>query len=445
MTRRSQVSRSVQPVVSRRRFIAQSSAAGLALPLISRGLMAGSSNDKLRLGSVGVGGMGGADLGQLSAHPKVEVFALCDVDQNRLKEAASKHPNAKLFSDYREMLSQVGDQLDAVNVATPDHTHAPATMSAMNLGKHVYCQKPLTHDVFEARQLRLVAAEQGVVSQMGIQIHSNSEYRTAVKTIQSGAIGQVKEVFSWSNKTWGYDGPKPKPSAAPKFLDWDLWLGTAPERPFAQGHYHPGNWRKWLDFGCGTMGDMGIHILDPVFSALKIGTPTTAISSSPKPPEDSHGMKNRVTYTFPKTEFTTDDFKLTWSDGGLFPETDLGIKLPGQGSLFIGEKGQMLLPHIAQPTLFPREDFADFQMKTVPGENHYHLWVDACLGGKPTTAGFDYAGPLTEALLLGVVANRFPTQKLEWDTENVKITNFSDADAMIRRQYREGWEVENLS
>jgi predicted dehydrogenase len=435
--------------LDRRRFLAASAAAGIGFPLWLRSARADSPNDRLRLASIGVGGMGAADLGSLASHAKVEVVALCDIDSNRLAEAKANHPGAETFADYREMFAKMADRIDAVNVATPDHTHAPAAMTALNAGKHVYCQKPLTHDVYESRQLRLIAEKTGLVTQMGTQIHSASEYRTAVQWVKGGLIGKVREVHSWSSKTWGYDGPDPVAAPVPDHVAWDLWLGTAPERPYAQGHYHPADWRRWVDFGCGTMGDMGIHILDPVFSALDLGAPKSIVSSSPAPPARSHGLRNQVAYRYDATEYTTDDFRLTWSDGGLMPESadwglPEGMGLPDQGSVFVGTEATMLLPHIAMPQLFPQEKFANVRLGRVPGGDHYHLWVDACLGGEPTTAHFGYAGPLTESLLLGVIANRFPTQELVWDSETMTIENFSDAQALIRRTYRSGYEVENL-
>lgn len=406
--------------------------------------------------------MGNSDLGSLSSHPKVDVVALCDVDSKNLAAASEKHPKAKLFRDYRKMLEEFGDSIDGVSVSTPDHTHAAAAVAAMNLGKHVYCQKPLTHDVYEARQMRLIAEKTGVVTQMGTQIHSTTPYRTAAKLIQSGAIGKVSEVHSWSSKTWGYEGPAPEPAPVPEFLDWNLWLGTAEERPYAQGHYHPGNWRRWNDFGCGTMGDMAIHILDPVFTALQLGSPKKIISLSPAPPEHSYGLKNQTVYTFPSTAYTTDQLKLTWSDGGTMPDSSKWplpkfapakkdekeprpYQLPDQGSMFVGEKGYMLLPHVDMPKLFPEDTFARFKYEPAENGNHYHLWVDACLGGKPTTANFGYAGPLTEAVLLGVLANRFPQNELLWDAEKIAITNHEPSNKLLRRKYRSGWEVKGLS
>lgn len=399
--------------------------------------------------------MGASDLASLSSHSRVEVVALCDVDSHRLAEAAKKHPSARGFVDYRKMLSEMHDRIDAVQVSTPDHTHAPATMTAIVQGKHVYCQKPLTHDVFESRQLRLSAAKANVVTQMGTQIHSHTAYRTAVKLVQSGVIGKVREVHSWSNKTWGYDGPAPEPATPPSHLDWNLWLGTAPERSYAENQYHPANWRRWYDFGCGTMGDMAIHILDPVFSALKLGTPDRVISSSSAAPARSYGMQNHTRFQFAASEYTTSDFLLTWSDGGRMPDTSAWPvpvgkdgqpgSLPDQGSMFVGAQGYVLLPHVAQPMLLPADQFAKHEINREPNGDHYHLFVDACLGGAPTTANFDYAGPLTEAVLLGVLANRFPQQEMIWNAEAMKISNFAPASELIRRRYRQGFEVTELS
>ncbi len=440
---------------SRRSFL-QTTAAVTVLPFAARSVHAGFAESRLRLASVGVGGMGAADLGSLSSHTKVDVVALCDVDRKRLEAAGMKHPQAKLFADFRVMLKEMADQIDAVQVSTPDHTHAPAAMSAMNLGKHVYCQKPLTHDVYEARQLRLASQSKKVVTQMGTQIHSHTAYRTAVKLIQSGTIGKVKEVHSWSSKTWGYEGPDPVPSEVPADLHWDLWLGTAQSRPYAKGHYHPADWRRWYDFGCGTMGDMAIHILDPVFTALQLGSPKTIVSTSPKPPKQSYGLKNQTRYVFAEsTPYATNDFVLTWSDGGMMPDTSRWPKqvdkdgkekgLPDQGSMFVGEKGYVLLPHVAHPILLPQADFAKHEIERAPDGNHYHLFVDACLGGAPTTAHFGYAGPLTEAVLLGVIANRFPQKQFAWDSSALRFTNDDEASKLIRRQYRDGFQVDGLS
>ncbi len=444
----------------RRRFLIGSTASGLALPAWANRVHAidtQPSSGRLRLAGIGVGGKGASDLAELSSHDRVDVVALCDIDAGRLHAAAEKHPGARRFTDFRQMFDQVSDDIDAVHVSTPDHTHAPAAMTAMKRGKHVYCQKPLTHDVFEARQLRLAAAEQNVVTQMGTQVHSHTAYRTAVKLVRSGVIGKVREVHSWCDKAWGYNGPAPIASPVPEGIAWDLWLGTAPERPYAAGQYHPSNWRRWYDFGCGTMGDMSIHILDPVFTALELTAPLSVISSSSEPPAESYGLQNQTRFVFPPTPHTTQDFVLTWSDGGLKPDVSSWPSvdgqsrgsgkadgLPKQGSMFVGEKGYVLLPHIGGPILLPAADFANFEIEAVEGASHYHRFVDACLGGEPTTAHFGYAGPLTEAVLLGVIANRFPGNSLAWNADELTIPNHAAAAALLRRPYRAGFEVEGL-
>jgi predicted dehydrogenase len=439
---------------SRRSFLNHAVTAITVSHLASHANGSPSNDRRLRLASVGVGGMGSADLQSLSSHQRVDVVALCDVDSNNLNAAAAKHPKAKLFRDFRKMLDELSSEIDAVSVSTPDHTHAPAAMTAMNHGKHVYCQKPLTHDVYESRQLKKISQANKVVTQMGTQIHSATQYRTAVKLVQSGVIGKIREAHSWSNKTWGYEGPDPVSSPVPDHLDWDLWLGTASEIPYANGHYHPGSWRRWYAFGCGTMGDMAIHILDPVFSALQLGAPNSVRSSSSAPPKNSFGMQNHTRYRFPASSFTTNDFLLTWSDGGKMPSTDewplqlangKRMGLPDQGSIFLGEKGAILLPHVAMPVLLPAQEFVDYKIDAAPDGNHYHLFVEACLGGAPTTAHFGYAGPLTEAVLLGTLANRFPGADLEWQPDEMKIANHDLANQLLRRNYRAGFDVENLS
>ena len=444
------------PRISRRSLLRHATLTGIALPLVgSPRILRAAANDRLRLAGIGVGGMGGADLASLASHPHVEVVALCDVDSGNLAAAGEKHPSAKRFADFRRMFDEFHGSIDAVHVSTPDHTHAPAAMTALNHGKHVYCQKPLTHDVHESRQLRAVAAvNPKLVTQMGTQIHSNTQYRTAVKLVQSGIIGKVREVCSWSGKTWGYDGPKPETGPVPATLDWNLWLGTAAERPYAPNHYHPGNWRRYYDFGGGTMGDMAIHILDPVFSALELGPARSLLSKSSAAPPDSFGMQNETRFVFPVGKHTTEGFTLTWFDGGRMPDTsawplDAGdgnrLGLPDQGSIFLGEEGAILLPHVAMPQLLPLAKFGKTKIDAAPDGNHYHLFVDACLGGAPTTCGFDYAGPLTETVLLGTLANRFPGDELRWQPEAMTIPNHDKADALLRRKYRKGFEVDNLS
>jgi len=432
-----------------RRDVLKAGAAFAAFTILPSGARGNWLNEKLRTAHIGVGGMGGADLGSVASHPKVEVAALVDVDANILKGAGGRFPTAKTFGDYREMLAEMGDKIDAVVVSTPDHTHAPAAMSALNLDKPVYCQKPLTHEVFEARQLRKVSEAKKLPTQMGIQVHSSAVYRRAVQMIQSGVIGKVSEVHAWSNKNWGYDGgPFAGEHQSPASLDWNLWLGVVKDQPFYPGVFHRANWRKLIDFGTGTLGDMGVHIFDTPYAALELTFPKWAKTTCRKPTGIGHPGKNIVEYEFPGTKYTTDSMIWKWYDGGYAPPKDLklpaGLNLPGQGSLFIGEGGQMLLPHVAEAQLFPREKFKDYKRPDVANNNHYHQWVEACLGNGETSASFSYDGPLTEALLLGVVANRFPDTQLMWDAEKLEVTNVADANKLIKREYRKGFEVKGL-
>ncbi|HWL07038.1 MAG TPA: Gfo/Idh/MocA family oxidoreductase [Planctomicrobium sp.] len=436
--------------LTRRHFLKAGAVAAVTVvsPLSAR---AASANGKLRTAHVGVGGMGMSDLKSLRSHPQLEVFALCDVDQSRLDTAAGMHPQAKTFSDFREMLAELGDQVDAVVVSTPDHTHAPAAMTALNLNKPVYCQKPLTHDVYESRRLREVADSRKVPTQMGIQVHSSKQYRQAVQIIQSGGIGKVSHVYVWCNKTWGYDGgPFDNFAPPPDSLAWDLWIGTAAERPYVPNAYHPGNWRKLVDFGCGTLGDMAVHILDTPFTALELTAPKWVKSTCRVVDGIGFPTKTRVDYEFPGTRYTTSAVKCTWLDGHMAPPKaeEIGlsadIQLPGSGAFLTGEEGMMLLPHVGDAVLFPETKFKDYRRPDVEGVSHYHQWVDACLGKGETSAPFSYGGPLTEALLLGAVGMRYPGQELGWDAQAMQITNLPEANRLLKREYRDGFKVEGL-
>lgn len=376
----------------------------------------------LRTAHIGVGGMGMADLQDISSHKQVQVVGLCDVDSDNLSKAAKSFKDAQTFADYRIMFERMRNDIDAVVVSTPDHTHAPASLLAMELNKPVYCQKPLTHHVTEVRAVRKMAADKGLTTQMGIQIHSFKEYRSAVELIQGGLIGKVHTVRAWSPKNWGYDGPAPTGSdPVPGSLDWNLWLGTAPERPYKEEFYHPVNWRKVLDFGCGTLGDMGVHIFDTPYTALALDVPQTIMTQCRKPNGFSHPQNNVVTYEFPGTEYTTDTLKWVWYDGpgapALHEELELpgNDKLPEQGSMFIGEKGRLLLPHWEFPKLIVGGKYEKVDYPDLDEHDHYHQFVDACLGNDKCSAPFSYAARLTEAILLGVVANRFPNQTLHWN------------------------------
>ena len=426
---------------TRRNFLSASVAMGV-FSILPSGVWANPPNSKLSVAFVGMGGMGGGTVKQMASHAKCHVAALCDVDKTKItEERISQYPGARAFQDYREMLAQLGDTIDAVNVATPDHNHYAAAAAAMEEKKHVYCQKPLTHKISEARHLERLAKKKGVVTQMGIQLHSTTPYRTVVHYIQAGAIGKVKAVHVWSNKKWGYDGaPFEGHDPVPETLDWNLWLGAAKHHPYKQGEYHPGNWRRFLDFGCATLGDMAPHIFDTPFAALKLAAPRWAETTCREPTGFGHPMQCKVELGFKKTRYTTKDLTWTWHDGAFAPPTDApGLvlpegmkKLPGQGAIYIGEKGSIFHAHTAGPVFTPKTLPLEMKKPGLAPRNHYHEWIDACLGeSRGCSADFDYAVPLTEALLIGVVANRFPGQRLEWNSRRMRVSNIPEANALI--------------
>ena len=415
-------------------------------------------NKRLRTAHVGVGGMGAADLASISSHSLVDVVALCDVDSKNLAAAKALHPGAKTYTDYRTLLTEMREDIDAVVVSTPDHTHAPVSMMAMKMDKPVYCQKPLTHFVSEAREMRKIAEKKNLVTQMGIQVHSFYDYKLATLLIQSGIIGKVHTVRAWSPKNWGYDGPEPKgEDLVPEHLDWDLWLGTSPERPYKDTVYHPGNWRKLVDYGCGTLGDMGVHIFDTPYNALALDVPLTITNNCRKPNGFGFPENNNVTYTFPGTNFTDDTLTWIWSDGPGSPKKHKDLKLPKkdklplQGAMFIGEKGRLLLPHFMElPRLivdgeYKEIDVSAFDPYNSLGNNkndyerdapkHYHQFVDACLGTDKASAPFSYSARLTETILLGVIAGRFPKKTLHWDNEKARFKE-EEANAFLSGNYR---------
>jgi len=387
--------------------------------------------------------MGAADLKSISSHPGVEVSALCDVDAKKLAAAHKLYPNARVYADYRRLFDEVGKDIDAVIVSTPDHTHAPASIRAMDMGKPVYCQKPLTHHVSEARALRKLAEEENLITQMGIQAHSSDQYMQTVLLIQSGIIGKVSSVRAWSPKNWGYDGAAPTGrDPVPESLDWNLWLGTSPERPYKDQIYHPVNWRKLLDYGCGTLGDMRVHIFDTPYTALDLDVPETIKTSCRPPTGFGHPEKNVVEYKFPGTAYTTEHLKWLWYDGPGAPDKHDELKLPGndalpdQGAMFVGEKGNLLLPHWQQdPKLIVDGSYEKVKMPQIEKADHYHQFVDACMGKDTCSAPFSYAARLTESILLGVVANRFPDETLHWDIRKARFAE-KKANKLMKTKYR---------
>lgn len=439
-------------MLSRRTFLTRTAAAttaALAFPSIVR---SASPNSTLQVAVVGCKGQGFSDLAQIGGHAKVKFTGFCDVDSARFDDALKKFPGVATFGDWREMFAKLGDTFDAVQVSTPDHWHAPISLAAMKARKHVYCQKPLTHTVWEARQMAITAESSKVITMMGNQIHSTTQYRTGVKAIRDGVIGKIKAVHSWqANHGNQYSKlasrPKDKSAPPPTSLNWDLWLGPAPLRDYVPDIYAPFKWRDWQDFGGGTLGDFGCHILDPVFTALGLKSPLSVLAENDGVHEETWPGAETIQYVFPGNTLTTGKtLPVTWYDGGRQPDLALaqlpeGKKLPGGGSLFIGEGGTVVLPHVGMPTVNPAEKFADKKLEEVKGTNHYHAWVDAVLAGEKTTDGFDYAGPLTETVQLGNIATRVPGKKLEWNAAALEFTNSPEAGRLITKEYRKGYEI----
>ncbi len=446
---------------TRRTFLKRMAVAGAAAPVVlARGAHAAPASEQVRVACVGVGGKGWSDAGGADKVSHTRLVAFADVDtgsndrRGGFRQAAKKWPDAKGFTDWRRMLDTMHRQIDALTVSTPDHMHAPITMTALSHGIACYTQKPLTRTIYEARRLTQAAAKAKVATQMGNQHHNSVAYRLLVHYIQEGAIGKVKEAHAWSNRPiWpqGIDRPSGA-DPVPDGFHWDLWLGVAPERPYKKGVYHPFKWRGWYDFGAGALGDMGCHIIDPVVWSLDLGPALSVRYAGPAPKPETFPKEETLTYRFNGTTYTAGDaITVKWYDGGRLPPADLaplpeGMKgLPKNGTLFVGTKGVLLCEHGGGPMLLPRQQYRDYVKPKLPHINHTGQWIDAIRGEGKTTSSFAYAGPLTETVLLGVVASRVPDQTLEWDAANLRFTGSAEATAYVKEEYRKGWEVEGLS
>jgi predicted dehydrogenase len=463
--------------LNRRQFLrgaTVSAAAFMVLPGSVLGLRGGTSpNEKLNIAGIGIGGQGASDLANMESE---NIVALCDVDKRYAAHTFKKYPNAKQFTDYRKMLDEVGE-IDAVVVATPDHLHAFASMEAIKRGKHVYCEKPLTHSVWEARQLARAAREAKVVTQMGNQGQASEETRRLCELVWAGVIGPVREAHIWTdrpsnglfNEYWpqGVSRPKDTPQV-PETLDWDLWLGPAPERPYHPA-YLPFKWRGWWDFGTGALGDIGCHAQDPVFRALKLGAPTSVQAASTRVNEETFPLGSIVTYQFPARPAgvqTTNTFvrglsgaaaggiempacKLVWYDGGLRPPRPdglpNGVVMGDNGRLLVGDKGFILGNKAFPQDCAENANGVDKTITRSPG--HYQEWILGCKGGATPGSNFDFAGPLAESVLLGNVALRVQLRedlticKLLWDPQALKFSNLEEANKYVRRDYRAGWNL----
>lgn len=439
-------------MVSRRFFLMSSTAAlaasaALGRPASLSRLGYKSPNEKLNIAAIGAGGKGASDIDGCKSE---NIVALCDPDWNNAAKTFAKYPNARQYKDFRVMFDKE-KSIDAVTVSTPDHTHAVAAMWAIERGIHVYVQKPLTHSIHESRKLTEAARKYKVATQMGNQGHSNEGARQLCEMIWAGEIGAVREVHAWTNRPlWPQGIPEPLPGEpVPETLDWDVWLGPARERPFNAG-YAPFKWRGWYDFGCGALGDMACHILDPANWALQLGHPAS-VECLKQEGRTAHSFPNKsiIRFEFP-ARGTMPPVTITWYDGGEMPPRPKGIgddvKLGdgNNGSLFIGEKGIITTGTYGEKTrLLPDElmkeyKFPDPFLTRSPG--HYRDWIRACKGGSPACSNFDYAGPFNEWVLLGAIAQRFDG-KLLWDGEKMKITNRSEANELVKDPYRKGWKL----
>ena len=449
---------------TRREFMKQTAALSAAVWVSGQAAAASRSpNEKLNIAAIGAAGKGRADIHGCSSE---NIVALCDVDGERAAEMFKKFPKAAQYTDYRKMLEERKD-IDAVTVSTPDHHHAPASVMAMRLGKHVYCQKPLTHSIYESRRMREVAHEMNVTTQMGNQGHAFSGVRRIVELIRDGAIGPVREVHCWTDrpgKYWHQPVERPKQSPPyPATLAWDLWLGPAPERPYGgKGVYCPHNWRAWWDFGSGALGDMACHVVDAAYWSLELGAPSSAEATAEGATAESGPAWQIIRFDFPAREASAGarwkgDRKLppvtlTWYDSGKKPSQSLGDGKPlsSSGTIFVGEKGRLYSPseYGLKYMLLPQEKFIDYKgpdpyLPRNPLGQHapYLEWIAACKGGPMSLSNFDYASRLTEAMLVGVLAVRLG-KKIEWDSANLRATNAPEAAAIVKREYRPGWTVD---
>jgi predicted dehydrogenase len=428
--------------ITRRRLLRNTALAGITICGTGVARAFGQQqtpNEKLNVAGIGIGGRGAADVGGVASE---NIVALCDVDEKRAGPTFQRFPKAQKFKDFRKMLDEIQNRIDAVVIGTPDHTHAPPAAMAMRLGKHCYCEKPLTHSVHETRVLTELAVENKLATQLGTQIHAGSNYRRVVELVRSGAIGPVDEVHVWhGGSRGGMDRPKETPPVPPH-LDWDLWLGPAPYRPY-HPCYVPGNWRNWWDFANGTLGDFGCHYMDLPFWALQLKYPVRVEADGPPPHPETAAPRLTVRYQFPARD-NLPPVQLTWYNGGTHRDAiaKLGVPVWGAAVLFIGSAG-MLLADYGKRLLLPQAKFKDFSPPepTIPSSvGHHREWVDACKTGAPTTCNFAYSGPLTEAVLLGDVAYRAQAG-LDWDAKNLKATNCDAADNYLRREYRQGWTL----
>ena len=437
---------------------ASAAAASSLTTLVARRPARLGPNGKLAVASVGVGGMGGTDMPTVAGHGDVELVAICDMNRAVLEEAGSKYPKAARFQDWREMLAKLGDKVDAITCSTPDHMHAPVAMSALNAGKHVYCQKPLARLAYENRQLAQAAAQKPtLVTQMGTQRYAKAERRQGVILMEQDVVGKIKELHGWTDRPagwWPCGQPRPKGSdAVPDGLGWDFFLGVAPERPYVKDAYTPFRWRGFYDFGTGAIGDMACHIMDVPFYGLGLTYPTSITCECTDATDDEYPTQETIRMVFPGTAKTAGGpFSFTWYDGGRKPDfASLGLpkdlKLPNDGAaVMVGENGTLVQPCDGMsPMVFREGRKVDMKLPECTTTNHWHDWVNACMGRGKARSPFQIAGLMCETLSLGAISSRSPGATLSYDQASMAFKGNAEATAWVRRPYRKGWEVPGLS
>ena len=438
--------------ISRRAFLKATAVTAAGFPLFHIGKAGAAPSAMVNHASFGAAGMALADLQSLARSPYFNLVAVAEVDERRLAEVRQLFPQAKVYRDWRVLLEEEGGKLDSVNVSTPDHMHASMSVAAMNRGLHVYCQKPMAHNLYENRRMTEIATRRGLVTQMGVQLSSGMHERLMARMIQDGVIGEVREVHIFSNKLWGDPHPLPDRSdPVPPELDWDGWCGASAKRPYLESYYHPGEWRKRTDYGTGTLGDMGCHIFSPMFQALQLKRALSVTYTGTASTRDNWALHGQCEYVFAGTRYTDGrTLKAVWYDGHRRPPAEVqalvGGTLPDQGGVYIGTEGVMLYPHEAAPRLFPEEQFKDYRHPRLEARNHYIEFLDAVRGEdvQPVADFAAYAAPLTEAVLLGTLSSHFPEETLTWNSRRLRFRGHAAASELVRRDYRAGWDVPGL-
>ncbi len=450
--------------VDRRLFLAGSLAAAAALASGSSAVAAralprsrrqsnGGANGKIQVMCFGVGGMGSSDIAQIASHPQVEIVGLCDVDRNNLAAMKAKFPAATTYEDYREAIAKMDSSVDAVTVSTPDHHHGPIALLSMNQGKACYCQKPLTRTIAETRAMRKMAAEKKVVTQMGIQRQAGSGRQKAVALLRAGVLGKPVSLHVWTNRPggwWPQGEPRPVGSdPVPDFLNWQNWLGCAPERPYKKDTYAPFKWRGFFDFGTGALGDMACHFCDSPFLGLKMGLPIGVRGDSQGLTDDEFPLSETVTIEFGGGEYAQKTLPMSWYDGGRMPLPSVSPHLPADIDLAkinadgcvlaVGSEATLIIPADGEPQCYPPARAAAIKLPEFTKYNHWHAWVDAIRGNGKTVANFDLAAEMNETVLLGVIGGRVPGVSLVYDQPAMRFTNSPAAQALITPVYRSGW------